>query len=262
MPAIYDTIGDTYSKTRRVDGRIVDRIVELLDLPVGARILDVGAGTGNYSVALADRGFLVTALEPSTVMSDQALDHPGVTWVTARAEDLAFSESSFDAAILILCIHHFSDEQKALGEIQRVVNGGPVLIFTYDPEAIDAPWLFDYFPVFRTQIRDAFPAIDRIENCFDSECSVEEYPFPLPHDLTDSFAGAAWRYPERYLEKDFRDGTSAFRQLDAATTEVSLKHLRDDLENGEWDRKYAEIRTLEEYDHGYTFVLAKGGNSH
>lgn len=258
MPAIYDTIGDNYSKTRQADPRIVDRIVQLLDLSSGARILDIGAGTGNYALALADRGFTVTALEPSTVMSNQAPVHPRVTWATGSAEDLLFDASSFDAAMLILCIHHFSDVGRALQEAQRVTQDGPVLIFTYDPSAVEAPWLFDYFPIFRTQIQGSFPTIDRIAAGFGSDYSVEQYPFPLPHDLKDSFAGVAWRYPERYLDQDFRNGTSAFRQLDPETTESGLKRLQDDLESGAWDRHYGDVRSLTEYDHGYTFVLGRG----
>ena len=98
MSAIYDNIGDTYSQTRRADERIVDQIVRLLDLPVGSRILDVGAGIGSYSLALANRGFNLTALEPSEVMSNQSESHERVSWVTGEAENLPFGDASFDAA--------------------------------------------------------------------------------------------------------------------------------------------------------------------
>ncbi|MEM9282953.1 MAG: class I SAM-dependent methyltransferase [Verrucomicrobiota bacterium] len=107
MPTIYDKIGDSYSQTRQADDRIVDRIIELLDLPSGAHNLDVGAGTGNYSMALADRGFKTTAMEPSPVMSDQAPSHTDVKWIAGSAEALPFESNAFDGAILILCIHHF-----------------------------------------------------------------------------------------------------------------------------------------------------------
>ena len=105
MSAVYDTIGDGYNNTRRADDRIVDRIVRLLALRPGSRILDVGAGTGSYSLALADRGFEITALEPSVVMSTQSSKHPRVSWFIGSAESLPFESSSFDAAVLILCIH-------------------------------------------------------------------------------------------------------------------------------------------------------------
>ena len=258
MPVIYDTIGDTYSHTRRPDERIANRIVQLLALPHGARVLDIGAGTGSYSLGLADRGFDVTAVEPSTLMSAQASPHSRVSWVTASAESLPFDSSSFDAAIMVLAIHHFADRKQAFSEARRVVNHGPILIFTYDPSAIDGPWLFEYFPEFRAQIETVFPSTDHIISSLSSRGEVSSHPFPLPHDLKDAFAGAAWRDPERYLDKSFRDGTSAFRILDPEIIKVRLERLRSDLGSGEWDKRYSYVRSLNEYDHGYTFIVANG----
>ena len=243
--------------TRRADSRIVDRIVELIDLPTGSRILDVGAGTGSYSRALADRGYEMTALEPSSVMREQADESLPISWVEGSAESLPFADGSFDGAILILCIHHFTDLAVAFSEIRRVIPSGPIVIFTYDPAAIDTPWLFDYFPVFREQIRSSFPSVGRIRDRFDIDESFRVDSFPLPHDLADGFAGAAWRYPERYLDQEFRDGTSAFRQLDTSLCEKGLSALADDLRNGSWDSRYGDIRSRNEYDHGYTFLTIK-----
>ncbi len=255
MSAIYDQIGTTYHVTRQADIRIVDRIIDLLDLPKGSRILDVGAGTGSYARALADRSYQVTALEPSAVMRNQAHPQSSITWVEGSAEVLPFENDSFDAAILILCIHHFSNLTNAFAELQRVVSSGPILIFTYDPAAVDAPWLFQYFPIFRSQIQNTFPSLETIRSHFGSSALFQAIPFPLPHDLTDNFAGAAWRYPERYLDPSFRDGTSAFRQLDPGLCEKGLDDLTSDLTSGAWDEKFGHVRSLDEYDHGYAFVL-------
>jgi SAM-dependent methyltransferase len=256
MSAIYDQIGTGYNATRRADPRIVDSIVALLDLPRGSRILDVGAGTGSYSRALAERGYEMTALEPSAVMRDQATMDEGMSWITGAAESLPFDDGSFDGAILILCIHHFSDLATAASEVRRAVSTGPIVIFTYDPEAVETPWLFDYFPVFRDQIRASFPSLETIRGHFAGSV-VHTTPFPLPHDLADGFAGAAWRYPERYLEQEFRDGTSAFRQLDPSLCKQGLDALERDLNSGAWDARHGAVRSLHEYDHGYTFITIR-----
>lgn len=80
-----DVIGIGYSDTRRADPRITERLLEMLALPVGSSILDVGAGTGNYSVALAEAGYRVMALEPSAVMRGQGqgnrLTNPARSWL-------------------------------------------------------------------------------------------------------------------------------------------------------------------------------------
>lgn len=254
MTAKYDSIGTTYNATRRADPRIVDRIVALLDLPQGSRILDVGAGTGSYTKELAGLGYTMTALEPSSVMRAQMnMDFP-CEWVEGVVESMPFSDSAFDGAILILCIHHFTDMAAAFSEIRRVVPNGPIVIFSYDPDAVETPWLFEYFPAFREQIQQSFPSVKAISDCVKSNDSIRATPFPLPHDLADGFAGAAWRYPERYLDKDFRDGTSAFRQLDDAACRKGLAALRHDLQSGAWDARFGAIRSLLEYDHGYNFT--------
>jgi ubiquinone/menaquinone biosynthesis C-methylase UbiE len=258
MKPIYDKIGTTYNQTRRADARIIKRIVELLDLPEGARILDVGAGTGSYSRALADMGYQLTALEPSRVMREQALDGSQITWVSGIAEALPFADRAFDAAILILCIHHFNDPAAALREVRRVSGAGPILIFTYDPEATEEPWLFEYFPIFRTQIQASFPFVADVRMLLASDGEFFALPFHLPHDLVDGFAGSAWRYPERYLEPDFRNGTSAFRQLDADVCQEGLESLSADLKSGAWESRHGALRCLDEYDHGYTFLLSRG----
>ena len=86
---------------------------------------------------------------------------------------------------------------------------------------------------------------------------MKSIPFPLPHDLQDGFAGAAWRTPERYLDENYRAGTSAFQLLSDEDLNKGLTQLEKDLKSGAWDKQYGEVRKLTEYDHGYTFIVAQ-----
>lgn len=70
----YNTIGKGYTKHRQADIRIVDLLYSLLNLPNGSVIADIGAGTGNYSLALAHKGYKMKAVEPSIVMRTQSRD--------------------------------------------------------------------------------------------------------------------------------------------------------------------------------------------
>jgi ubiquinone/menaquinone biosynthesis C-methylase UbiE len=85
---LYNFIGEDYNATRQADERIVAKLISLLDLPTGSTIADIGAGTGNYSNAIAQQGYQVIAIEPSELMQRQQKPHPDVSWITASAEQI------------------------------------------------------------------------------------------------------------------------------------------------------------------------------
>src|SRR5262252_755505 len=92
---LYDTIGTTYTATRRTEPRIAARIWAALG---DARtVLNVGAGTGSYEPP--DRE--VTAVEPSAVMRAQRPPR-AARCVGAEAGRLPFADRSFDAAMSVL----------------------------------------------------------------------------------------------------------------------------------------------------------------
>jgi ubiquinone/menaquinone biosynthesis C-methylase UbiE len=101
----------------------------------------VGAGTGSYEPP--DRQ--VTAVEPSEVMIEQrASDSAPVT--QAAAEDLPFSDDSFDAAMAILTVHHWGDVDAGLAEMTRVARRR-VVVVAFDPEVAAELWIVrDYLP--------------------------------------------------------------------------------------------------------------------
>ena len=107
----------------------------LADMP-DAKILDIGAGTGRYSVALAEEGYDVTAVElvkynlgilkakKSTVKAYQ-----GNALKLSR-----FADNSFDMALLFGPMYHlysFEDKLKALEEAKRVTKSGGIILVAY-----------------------------------------------------------------------------------------------------------------------------------
>lgn len=195
--ASYDRIGHGYSRTRRSDPRIVEEITALLSLPVGSRIVDVGAGTGNYSNALAAAGYSVVAVEPSAAMRTQAPAHPSVIWRAGFAEALPLEDGEVQAAICIMAFHHFSNHRQALREMRRASGGGPVLLLTFEPRNLARLWLDDYFPDISLGDEELFPAIESVAAMMEEETGLRATikPFPLPFDLLDLFAAAALGSP-------------------------------------------------------------------
>ena len=63
-----------------------------------------------------------------------------------------------------------------------------------------------------------------------------------------------WIGPQAYLDARIRSGSSSFWALH--NTEPGLQRLKQDLETGEWERRYAELLTLDAYDAGYRLVVA------
>ncbi len=144
---LYDSIGATYSNSRRADPRIAAQIWAALG---NARtVLNVGAGTGAYEPA--DRE--VTAVEPSSVMIAQR--PPGAACcVQGAAEALPFATDAFDAAMAIISDHHWTDRAAGLRELRRVAKG-PVVLVNSDPGQALRFWLTrDYLPGFLDLIPD------------------------------------------------------------------------------------------------------------
>jgi ubiquinone/menaquinone biosynthesis C-methylase UbiE len=126
---LYDTIGATYTVTRRTEPRIAARIWAALG---DARtVLNVGAGTGSYEPPDRD----VTAVEPSALMRAQR-PADAAPCVAAAAESLPFEDQSFDAAMAFATVHHWPDPIAGLREMRRVARR--VVVFTHDSS--DTGW--------------------------------------------------------------------------------------------------------------------------
>jgi ubiquinone/menaquinone biosynthesis C-methylase UbiE len=259
MKPVYDSIGQSYSKFRLPDPRIVDALVNLLRLKQGSFIADLGAGTGNYSRAIADRGFFLYAVEPSLVMRSQATEHPRLQWFTGYAEDIPLPTSSMDAVISILATHHFSNLEMAVREMNRIARTGALIFLTFDPRLNKKLWIADYFPWLWADTFRVFPPLKDVVRLIqtNTQRTVEIFPLMLPHDLTDMFFAAGWRRPEIYLNPDVRAGISALALADATIVETGVSRLEEDLNSGRWDAEYGEIRKLEEIDASYRFLCAR-----
>jgi ubiquinone/menaquinone biosynthesis C-methylase UbiE len=194
-------------------------------------------------------------------MRVQATEHPRVQWLTGYAEDIPLPTSSVDAVISILATHHFSNLEKAVIEMNRVARTGAIVFLTFDPRVGEKPWIADYFPSLWEETFGIFPPLSDVAALIqeNSQRTVEIFPFMLPHDLTDMFFAAGWRRPEIYLNPEVRAGISALALADECVVERGVSLLQEDLNSGQWDAKYGEIRQRSEIDAGYRFLSARVG---
>jgi ubiquinone/menaquinone biosynthesis C-methylase UbiE len=115
----------------------------------GARVLDVGCGTGKFARVLAERRLArVWGVDPSPEMLNEARRRlpSSVGLKRGSAERLPFKPGYFDAAVLWTVVH-VVDRARAFAELHRVLApGGRLAIVTFAPEHFTTYWQNRFFP--------------------------------------------------------------------------------------------------------------------
>ncbi|WMT40447.1 class I SAM-dependent methyltransferase [Paenibacillus sp. D2_2] len=106
--------------------------VESLGISLGAKILEVGCGTGESACYLATKGYSVSALDNSSRMlqiAERKAQEKGVTvdWVSGSAESIPFPSNFFDI-VFGESVTIFTDAPKTLHEYFRVLKPNGMLI--------------------------------------------------------------------------------------------------------------------------------------
>ena len=243
---LYDTIGATYTRTRRTEPRIAAQVWAALG---DARtVLNVGAGTGSYEPSDRD----VTAAEPSAVMRAQR-PAGAAPCVAATAERLPFEDQSFDAAMAFATIHHWPDPIAGLREMRRVARR--VVVFTH--ETTDTGWhrrfwlTRDYLP----EVAELFAGRPSLTELARSIGARTE-PVLIPWDCVDGFFEAYWRQPEAYLDEKVRRGISVWAGIGPDAEHRAVRSLRDDLASGRWAERNRDLLDLEAAELGLRLLIA------
>jgi hypothetical protein len=123
-----------------------------------------------------------------------------------------------------------------------------------DVEVLAQHWLIrDFLPETLADHAAGFPSIARLHELLpNASAAVIE----VPHDCTDGFMAAFWGRPEAYLDPAIRAGTSPWHQLAPETVSRALDRLERDLNDGEWDHRYGQLRTMQALDVGLRLVSA------
>jgi SAM-dependent methyltransferase len=243
-PQLYDTIGATYTVTRRTEPRIAAQIWAALG---DARtVLNVGAGTGSYEPPDRD----VTAAEPSAVMRSQR-PVGAARCVAAAAECLPFEDQSFDAAMAIATVHHWHDPIAGLREMQRVARR--VVVFTCD--TTNRSWRRRFWLT-----RDYLPEVGASPVGLATELAraigARVEPVPIPWDCADGFFEAYWRRPGAYLDENVRRGISVWARVGPDVEQRAVRSLRDDLASGRWAKRNRDLLDLEAAELGLRLLTA------
>jgi SAM-dependent methyltransferase len=240
---LYDTIGATYTVTRRTEPRIAEQVWAALG---DARtVLNVGAGTGSYEPP----GLDVTAVEPSAVMRAQR-PAGAAPCVDATAESLPFEDQSFDAAMAFATIEHWQDPIAGLREMRRVARR--VVVFAYDASGPDPFWLNrDYLPEF-AGLWAGRPSLTELAGAI----AARTEPVLVPWDCADGFYHAFWRRPGAYLDEHVRRGMSIWARVGPDAEQRAVHGLRDDLASGRWAGRNRDLSGLDAAELGLRLLIA------
>jgi ubiquinone/menaquinone biosynthesis C-methylase UbiE len=202
----------TYDSTRSAGVETLEPLLaELAHLSPGSRVLDIGGGTGNYAVAMADRGYDVTVLDRSTDMLTVAAGK-GLRTALADATSLPVEEVSVDAVTMISMLHQVSDWHAALGEAQRVLEpGGTLVLLLYTAEHLRDHLFLDYFPTSRQWVGTDHAALAEYQSELPGSRAL-----PLHIRGTDDLTMQIMRrHPRLALDETLARQTSYFARLEA-----------------------------------------------
>jgi ubiquinone/menaquinone biosynthesis C-methylase UbiE len=130
---------DVYERWRSSDlGRITEQleyrqVLNLLGNVSGCRVLDIGCGDGLLAAELQKSAAEVVALDASQAMLEAAQqrarnEHVRLTLCRGRAEELPFSDASFDIVVAVTILCFVPQAQQTLSEIGRVLKPGGRLV--------------------------------------------------------------------------------------------------------------------------------------
>jgi SAM-dependent methyltransferase len=111
----YSEIAGFYNKTRpRYPQQLINRVVELAELPSNANILEIGCGPGIATVAFAELGFAMLCLEPSQpacqLARQNCATYPYVEIKNQTLEEWELEADKFNAVLAATSFHWVSPE--------------------------------------------------------------------------------------------------------------------------------------------------------
>ena len=189
--AMFDRIARVYDRmnsvmTAGLHHRWRERAADLAELAPGARALDVACGTGDFAVELAQRvgpGGEVVACDFSDQMLElaraKAARTPTIRVEWANALELPYADDEFAAATVGFGARNFSDLERGLSEMARVVRpGGRVVVLE-----ITTPTRPPLSTFYRAWFDRVVPALGRFAGDSDAytylPSSVRRFPGPV-----------------------------------------------------------------------------------
>jgi demethylmenaquinone methyltransferase / 2-methoxy-6-polyprenyl-1,4-benzoquinol methylase len=187
IAGVYDVMNSVM--TAGLHHRWRERAADLARIGPGTKALDVATGTGDLAIALAQRGADVIGSDFSEGMLERArVKSSAVRWEQANAMALPYDDDTFDAVTVGFGARNFSDLERGLAEMARVVRPGGRLV-VLEITTPHKPPLSTFFSLWFDRI---VPLLGRVtgEDQAYSYLPSSVKRFPGPRDLGTLMVGA------------------------------------------------------------------------
>ena len=216
----------------------------LRDLRPGERVLEVGCGTGQATLPLAQAGLRVHALELGPALAELARSnlahHPNVTVQTVAFEDYR-SDTPFDALVSVQAFHWIAPETGLAHAASLLRSGGALLLAWHQERSQDTAFYRATDPIhrrFENPLELKRPVPDFAPDRFSSALAASPFFESLP---TSRFA---WSY--RYSKARYLDLLLTYSNVQALTAEARAHFLAEiagiiDAHGVEVERLYESV---------------------
>jgi ubiquinone/menaquinone biosynthesis C-methylase UbiE len=232
----YGQVAAVYDNSRCIEPAIGVALVAGLRSLGAQSVVEIGAGTGNYTGALTASGLSVIALDRSPEMVEIGAHKTSARWILSDVYALPLRTRSLDAITGVNVLHHLRALPAALAECRRVARLGMVLQAVVR-ENLETLWYRHYFPEIDDALLPLHPTLGSvITSMFRagfSRVAVAKIFYSGRADLT--FEAARSR-PHLLFDSSFRTSTSGFRRLKNADVARGLTKLECDLDSGAFAR--------------------------
>src|SRR6185437_3048547 len=129
--------------TPQANALLIAAFVRLSSLPRGARVADLGCGSGVFTELLRRQGYASVGLDisPKLIALGRG-KYPGLELLEGDAENLPFESGGLDGVLLSGLVHHFPDPRRLAVEVRRVLKPGGRFV-AFDPNRMNPfMWLY------------------------------------------------------------------------------------------------------------------------
>jgi ubiquinone/menaquinone biosynthesis C-methylase UbiE len=125
------------------NARLIGSFMRLTGLKAGAKMIDLGCGSGIFTHLLSARGYDVAGLDISPKLLALARrKYPGLQFDEGDVEALPYEAGSVDGVLLSGLVHHLPDPSLCAAEVARVLRPGGKFV-AFDPNRAN-PFMYLY----------------------------------------------------------------------------------------------------------------------